>query len=149
MFSTREAAKRLKLQARTLSRYIQSGKIPAPKMFTSGKMTVHLWTEEEIERANLSGGRCHGRGREFESRRPRQLVQQLTKISGRQSHNITQQSRVTDFPGLHDQAGPGDYARRAVSKFDTEPKYLLGTKKLTISGMRKRRRARFHTLPVQ
>jgi excisionase family DNA binding protein len=51
MFSTREAAKRLKLQARTLSRYVQAGKLPSPKMFTSGKMTVHLWTEDEIENA--------------------------------------------------------------------------------------------------
>ena len=51
MFSTREAAKKLKISPMALSRYLQLGKLPAPKMFTSGKMTVHLWTEEEIERA--------------------------------------------------------------------------------------------------
>ena len=49
MFSTRQAAKKLKIEPRTLSRYVQDGKLPAPKMFSSGKMTVHLWTEEEIE----------------------------------------------------------------------------------------------------
>jgi predicted site-specific integrase-resolvase len=49
MFSTRQAAKKLNLEPRTLSRYLQAGKVPAPKMFSSGKMTVHLWTEEEIE----------------------------------------------------------------------------------------------------
>jgi excisionase family DNA binding protein len=51
MFSTREAAKKLGLQTRTLSRYIQAGKLPAPKMVKSGGMTLHLWTEKDIERA--------------------------------------------------------------------------------------------------
>jgi excisionase family DNA binding protein len=51
MFSTREAANRLGLQTRTLSRYIQAGKLPAPRMVKSGGMTLHLWTERDIERA--------------------------------------------------------------------------------------------------
>jgi excisionase family DNA binding protein len=51
MFSTREAAKRLGLQTRTLSRYIQAGKLPAPRMAKSGGMTLHLWSERDIERA--------------------------------------------------------------------------------------------------
>jgi len=51
MFSTREAAKKLGLQTRTLSRYIQAGKLPAPKMVKSGGMTLHLWTEKNIENA--------------------------------------------------------------------------------------------------
>ena len=50
-FSTREAAKKLGLQTRTLSRYIQAGKLPAPKMAKTGGMTLHLWTEKDIERA--------------------------------------------------------------------------------------------------
>jgi excisionase family DNA binding protein len=51
MFSTREAAKKLGLQTRTLSRYIQAGKLPAPQMVKSGGMTLHLWTEKDIENA--------------------------------------------------------------------------------------------------
>lgn len=51
MLSTREAAKKLGLQTRTLSRYIQAGKLPAPKMVKSGGMTLHLWTDSDIERA--------------------------------------------------------------------------------------------------
>jgi len=51
MLSTREAAKKLGLQTRTLSRYIQAGKLPAPKMAKAGGMTLHLWTEEDVERA--------------------------------------------------------------------------------------------------
>jgi len=51
MFSTGEAAKKLGLQTRTLSRYIQAGKLPAPKMVRTSGMTLHLWTEKDIERA--------------------------------------------------------------------------------------------------
>jgi len=50
MFSTTQAAKKLGLQVRTLSRYIQAGKIPTPKTVSSGGMTIHMWTEEQIER---------------------------------------------------------------------------------------------------
>ena len=49
-FSTREAAKKLGLDVATLSRYIASGKIPAPKSFQVGKMTLHSWTEQDVER---------------------------------------------------------------------------------------------------
>jgi excisionase family DNA binding protein len=51
MFSTREVAKKLGLQTRTLSRYVQAGKLPAPKMVNSGGMTLHLWTEKDVDRA--------------------------------------------------------------------------------------------------
>lgn len=62
MFSTREAAKKLGLQTRTLSRYIQAGKLPAPNVVKSGGMTLHLWTEKDIETArellpNIANGR--------------------------------------------------------------------------------------------
>ena len=33
----------------TLSRYITAGKVPTPTKLTSGGMTIHAWTEEEIE----------------------------------------------------------------------------------------------------
>jgi len=48
-FSTRQAAKRLGLAHSTLSHYIETGKVPAPKSITSGGTTVHIWSEEEIE----------------------------------------------------------------------------------------------------
>ena len=51
MFSTGEAAKKLGLQTRTLSRYLQAGKLPAPQMVKTGGMTLHLWTEKDIEKA--------------------------------------------------------------------------------------------------
>ena len=48
-FSTRQAAKKLGITDATLVRYIQAGKVPAPKTATSGGMTIHFWTEAEIE----------------------------------------------------------------------------------------------------
>lgn len=50
MLSTNQAAKKLGLTGATLSRYITSGKVPAPETASSGGMTIHLWTEEDIER---------------------------------------------------------------------------------------------------
>ena len=49
MITTRQAARRLGIDPTTLSRYVAVGKVPAPKMLTSGELTIHLWTEEEIE----------------------------------------------------------------------------------------------------
>lgn len=50
MLSTRQAAKILGLTHATLSRYITAGKVPSPEAITSGGMTIHLWTEEQIKR---------------------------------------------------------------------------------------------------
>src|SRR5690348_9136865 len=47
--STRDAAKKLGIDMSTLSRYISLKKVPEPKSITSGGMTIHLWTEAEIE----------------------------------------------------------------------------------------------------
>jgi predicted DNA-binding transcriptional regulator AlpA len=49
MFSTQEVAKQLGIAGATLSRYISAGKVPTPKQLTSGGMTIHAWTQEEIE----------------------------------------------------------------------------------------------------
>jgi predicted DNA-binding transcriptional regulator AlpA len=49
-FSTRQAAKRLGLDATTLSRYIAAKKVPAPKTVQLGGIRVHAWSERDIER---------------------------------------------------------------------------------------------------
>jgi excisionase family DNA binding protein len=49
-FSTRDAAKQLGLDVSTLSRYISAKKIPAPRTLTTGGITVHIWTQRDIER---------------------------------------------------------------------------------------------------
>jgi len=49
-FSTNEAAKKLGLSPSGLSKYIRMKKVPMPDMVQTGGFTVHLWTEEDIER---------------------------------------------------------------------------------------------------
>jgi len=39
----------LGISAPTLSNYIKVGKIPEPKSVTVGGITVHIWTEADIE----------------------------------------------------------------------------------------------------
>lgn len=68
-FSTRDAAKKLGISMSTLSHYIAAKKVPAPKSVSSGGMTVHLWSEEEIEKVRrllpkLKNGRKKPRRRQ-------------------------------------------------------------------------------------
>ena len=48
-FSTSQAAKKLGIGIKTLSRYIAENKVPAPKIIKAGGNIIHLWTEAEIE----------------------------------------------------------------------------------------------------
>jgi len=69
-------ARKLGIAMSTLSNYIAAGKIPAPKSVTSGGMTLHLWTEEEVERVRkllpkLKNGRKKLRRQVKESPQPR------------------------------------------------------------------------------
>jgi predicted site-specific integrase-resolvase len=47
--STREAAKKLGIHFTTLADYIAVGKIPAPQTIKVRGLTIHAWTEAEIE----------------------------------------------------------------------------------------------------
>jgi len=49
-FSTRQVAKKLGIGTATLSRYITSGKVPAPEPVNIGKLNVRAWSEADIER---------------------------------------------------------------------------------------------------
>ncbi len=48
--STREAAKRLGIAHNTLALYIRVGKLPAPRSVATGSTTVHVWSEDDVER---------------------------------------------------------------------------------------------------
>jgi predicted DNA-binding transcriptional regulator AlpA len=50
MLSTRQAAARLGLDPKTLSRYIAAKKVPAPRIMKVGSASLHGWTDEDIER---------------------------------------------------------------------------------------------------
>jgi excisionase family DNA binding protein len=49
LYSTTEAARKLGIGLKTLARYIEAKKVPAPKMLRAGKITIHAWTADEIE----------------------------------------------------------------------------------------------------
>jgi predicted transcriptional regulator len=49
LYSTTQAAKRLGVTPKSLSRYIAAKKVPAPKVLESGKIIHHIWTEAEVE----------------------------------------------------------------------------------------------------
>ena len=48
--STQQVAKKLGLSPMSLSRYIKTGKIPAPPETMAGGIRLRLWSEEDIER---------------------------------------------------------------------------------------------------
>jgi len=48
--STRGAAKRLGISHEALANYVRIGKIPAPESVQHGQRTVHIWTDDDIER---------------------------------------------------------------------------------------------------
>jgi len=49
-YSTRQAAKKLGIGMTTLTRYIETGKITAPKARAIGRYEIRAWSEEDIER---------------------------------------------------------------------------------------------------
>jgi len=75
MFSTRQAAKKLGLDAKTLSRYISAGKVPAPKILKVGSASLHGWTEEDIERVRaLLPKIANGRKTRYQKQRKKQAT---------------------------------------------------------------------------
>ena len=50
MLTTREVAKRLGIDTRTLNRYIRVKKVPPPQTIQFGGFRVHSWNEEDVER---------------------------------------------------------------------------------------------------
>jgi predicted DNA-binding transcriptional regulator AlpA len=49
LLSTHQAAKKLGLDAATLSRYIKAGKITAPPETMAGGIRLRLWSESDVE----------------------------------------------------------------------------------------------------
>ena len=75
-YSTRDAAKKLGIAMSTLSRHIRLKKVGAPKSVTSGGMTIHLWTEADIERLRkLLPKIANGRKTRYQKIREKQKAQ--------------------------------------------------------------------------
>jgi predicted DNA-binding transcriptional regulator AlpA len=76
MFSTRQAAAKLGLSAKSLSRYIVAKKVPAPKIMTVGSASLHGWTEEDIGRVRaLLPKIANGRKTRYQKLREKQKTQ--------------------------------------------------------------------------
>lgn len=50
MITTRQAAKKLGISAKTLSHYVATQKVFSPEIVDVGGMIVHSWSEADIER---------------------------------------------------------------------------------------------------
>lgn len=86
--STRQAAQKLGITSMTLSRYIKAGKVPKPKTATSGGITIHFWTEEEIEHVRqLLPKIANGRKTRYQKQRKEQSKRKA-------KHPATTKSRV-------------------------------------------------------
>jgi hypothetical protein len=81
LYSSRQAAKKLGIDIGTLSRYISAGKVPAPSTSTAGGMSVHLWTEAEIENVRqLLPKIANGRKTRYQKLRAKQKAQAKSPV---------------------------------------------------------------------
>jgi excisionase family DNA binding protein len=81
LYSTSEAAKRLGIGLKTLARYIEDKKVPAPKFLKAGKKTFHAWTEEEIENVRkLLPKIANGRKTRYQKPREKQKAQAAASV---------------------------------------------------------------------
>ena len=80
-FSTRQAAKKLGIDMATLSKYIKAKKVPAPRSVTSGEMTIHMWTDAEIEHVRqLLPKIANGRKTRYSKLREKQKAQAKSPV---------------------------------------------------------------------
>ena len=50
LITTRDVAKKLGMNYRTLARYLEFKKIPTPRIIQFGKFKIHCWTPKDIAR---------------------------------------------------------------------------------------------------
>jgi predicted DNA-binding transcriptional regulator AlpA len=83
--TTRQAAKKLGIDAGTLSRYISAKKIPEPKVVQIGSFRVHSWTNADIERIRkLLPKIANGRKMRYQKLREKQKTQAKAPVSRKQ-----------------------------------------------------------------
>jgi predicted DNA-binding transcriptional regulator AlpA len=81
IISTRQAAKMLGLHTATLARYVAMGKLPAPQMLEVSGVTVHAWTDAEIENARqLLPKIANGRKTRYSKLRTKQKAQAKSPV---------------------------------------------------------------------
>jgi excisionase family DNA binding protein len=55
-YTTSEVAERIGVSHQTLHDWIDSGRIPAPKLIKVGKNSIRIWTKADVERARKFKG---------------------------------------------------------------------------------------------
>jgi predicted DNA-binding transcriptional regulator AlpA len=81
LYSTTEAAKKLGIGLKTLARYIEQKKVPAPGFLRAGKTTHHAWTEEQIETVRqLLPKIANGRKTRYSKLREKQKAQAKSPV---------------------------------------------------------------------
>jgi len=72
-YSTRQAAQKLGISMTSLTRYIASGKVPAPEPTIIGRYEVRAWSDEDIERVRaLLPKIANGRKTRYQKQRSKQ-----------------------------------------------------------------------------
>ena len=61
LITTRDVAKKLGMNYRTLARYLAFKKIPLPKVIRFGNFKVYCWTPKEIARLRTLAPKIYGR----------------------------------------------------------------------------------------
>ena len=93
-YSSRQAARKLGLSDSGLSKYIRTGKIPAPRSVTAGGNTVYLWSEEEIEHVRkLLPKIANGRKTRYQKKQLANSNQQLAKAKSK-TGNISRKKQT-------------------------------------------------------
>ena len=79
-YSSQEVARKLNVSPSALSKYVLRGKVPTPKTVTTGRITVYMWTEEEIENVRkLLPKIANGRKTRYQKLREKQKTQTKKK----------------------------------------------------------------------
>ncbi len=91
LYSTNEASKQLGIGLKTLARYIEQGKVPAPQFLKAGKSTHHAWTEAEIEHVRqLLPKIANGRKTRYQKLREKQKAQPKKAVPRKPKKKKTQ-----------------------------------------------------------
>jgi hypothetical protein len=98
-YSTREAAKKLRIPHTTLATYIAVGKIAAPRAEIKGITTTQIWTEEEIENVRKLLPRiANGRKTRYKKKQSALSNQHSVKTKAQPRAAVLQKQRKTKPP---------------------------------------------------
>ena len=74
-YSSNEVAKKLGITGAALSKYIKAGKVPAPATVKIGRVTLHSWTDRDVERLRtLLPKIANGRKTRYQKRSKKQTT---------------------------------------------------------------------------